>query len=64
MTYGAEMRKWRKAKNMTQMDLGRILGITGRTIQNIENNRHDASHKVRVAFGVLQIRHAQEPIKL
>ena len=64
MTYGSEMRKWRKAKNMTQMDLGRILGITGRTIQNIENERTESPYKIRTLFANLQKRHAQEPIKL
>jgi transcriptional regulator with XRE-family HTH domain len=56
LSHAKTWRKWRKSKLMSQRDLARAMGVTERTVQNIEAGGNP-SYKSQTRFRDLQERH-------
>lgn len=58
MPKNSEWKKWREKKLMSQAQMARAMGITERTIQNIEAGVVKPSLKSRRKFAQLRERHS------
>ncbi|MCE9674899.1 helix-turn-helix domain-containing protein [Paraclostridium bifermentans] len=56
MNIGANIKKFRKEKGLSQQELGNILGVSGAYIQQIESNKKNSSvktlNKIALSLGV------------
>ena len=58
--YAFEWRNWRLQKGWTQKELASVLGVTCRTVLNIENGHHPPLLRSREKFRALQKKHQEE----
>lgn len=56
-THARIWKRWRKSKLMSQSQLAAVLGITSRTVQNIEAGSVTPSYTSQSRFKELQERH-------
>lgn len=47
MSYGADLRTWRKRHLMSQQQLAEQVGLTERTIHNIEAEKHKPNYQTQ-----------------
>ncbi len=57
MKFNENLRRLRQQRNLSQVELGKMIGVSDRTIQNYENNRrtprtYDIIYKLAAALGV------------
>ena len=55
--YAAEWRAWRKARGWTPQQMAQTLGLTRKTVDNIEAGRHRPALRSRTKLAELQQRY-------